>query len=160
MILLGLLLVLLAGGAIALVAAEETSRYILFGYTFEFNSFGMFIAGAVTTAVLLLGIAMISSGSRRSAKRRRQKRVARAEASSRVARLEEEKRELERKLQHEHAATREPEHAGEPDLGETQNLRVPEQLRAPEHARRPEPVHESESTDRLVAGGAENTRRR
>lgn len=102
MILLGLLLVLLAGGAIALVASEETARYILFGYTFEFNSFGMFIAGAVTAAVLLLGIAMISSGGRRSATRRRQARVARAEASSRVARLEEEKRELERKLEREH----------------------------------------------------------
>src|SRR4051812_5282612 len=128
MILLGLLLVLLAGGAIALVAAEETSRYILFGYTFEFNSFGMFIAGAVTTAVLLLGIAMISSGSRRSAKRRRQKRVARAEASSRVARLEEEKRELERKLQHEHAAAREPEH-------EHAAAREPEHVREPENMR-------------------------
>ncbi|MEU4231333.1 hypothetical protein AB0F17_44155 [Nonomuraea sp. NPDC026600] len=102
MILLGLVLVLLAGGAIALVASEETARYILFGYTFEFDSLGMFIAGAVTAAVLLLGIAMISSGSRRTATRRRQARVARAETSSRVARLEEEKRELQRKLEREH----------------------------------------------------------
>ncbi|HUR04970.1 MAG TPA: hypothetical protein VM347_20675 [Nonomuraea sp.] len=131
MILLGLLLVLLSGGAIALVASEETARYILFGYTFEFNSFGMFIAGAVTAAVLLLGIAMISSGARRTATRRRQARVARAESSSQVARLEEEKRELERKLEREH---------------ETQPVRRPE----------PEP----EPADRLVAGGVENSRRR
>lgn len=130
MILLGLLLVLLAGGAIALVASEETARYILFGYTFEFNSFGMFIAGAATAAVLLLGIAMISSGSRRSAVRRRQARVARTEASSRVARLEEEKRELQRKLKDER-----------------------------EHEPQPVPSLEPEPTDRLVAGGAEDSKR-
>jgi hypothetical protein len=48
-----------------------------------------------------VGIAMVSSGSRRSAHRRRNVRAARAEASSKVARLEDEKRELERKLQRE-----------------------------------------------------------
>src|SRR5262245_879528 len=101
MILLGLLLILLAGGAITLVATEKTSTYILFGYTVQLDWLGMFLVGAVTAAVLLLGIALINSGSHRSAQRRRKVRAARAETSDRVARLEEEKRELEKKLRHE-----------------------------------------------------------
>jgi ABC-type nickel/cobalt efflux system permease component RcnA len=104
MILLGLLLVLLAAGAVALVLTEETSRYILFGYTFELNHVEMFLAGAATAAVLLLGLWLLGSGSRRTARQRRRQRSARAEASSRMARLEDEKRELERRLEREHTA--------------------------------------------------------
>ncbi|MFI6791031.1 hypothetical protein ACIBG4_27250 [Nonomuraea sp. NPDC050383] len=101
---LGLVLVLLAGGAVILVATEETSRYILFGYTLEPDHFQMFVAGAVTAAVLLLGIALMVAGTRRSARKRRQMRSARAQTSDRVARLEDEKRELERRLETERAA--------------------------------------------------------
>ncbi|WP_327586481.1 hypothetical protein OHA25_05305 [Nonomuraea sp. NBC_00507] len=104
MILLGLLLVLLAGGAVALVLTEESSRYILFGYTFELNHLEMFLAGAVTMAVLALGLWMLGSGSRRTARHRRKLRSARAEASDQVARLEDEKRDLERRLEREHRA--------------------------------------------------------
>jgi ABC-type nickel/cobalt efflux system permease component RcnA len=100
MILLGLLLVLLAGGAVALVLTEETARYILFGYTFELNHVEMFFAGAAAAAVLLLGVWLLGSGSRRTARRRRRLRSARAETSNRVARLEDEKRDLERQLEH------------------------------------------------------------
>ncbi|MEU6713669.1 hypothetical protein ABZ897_19505 [Nonomuraea sp. NPDC046802] len=103
MILLGVILVLLAGGAVALVATEESARYILFGYTFELNHVEMFLAGAVTAAALLLGLWLVGSGSRRGARRRHRRRAARAEASSRMARLEGEKRDLERKLEREHA---------------------------------------------------------
>ncbi|MEV4017619.1 hypothetical protein AB0J35_44735 [Nonomuraea angiospora] len=99
MILLGVLLVLLAGSAVAIVLTEESARYILFGYTFEPNQVEMFLAGAATAAVLLLGLWLIGSGSRRSARRRRRLQGARAEVSDRVARLEDEKRELERRLQ-------------------------------------------------------------
>jgi hypothetical protein len=102
MIFLGLILVLLAGGAIALVATEESSRYILFGYTFELNHLEMFLAGAVTMAVLALGLWMLGSGSRRTARQRRRLRSARAEATTQVARLEDEKRDLERRLEREH----------------------------------------------------------
>jgi ABC-type nickel/cobalt efflux system permease component RcnA len=102
MILLGLLLVLLAGGAVALVLTEESSRYILFGYTFELNHLEMFLAGAVTMAVLALGLWMLGTGSRRTARQRRRLRSARAEATDRVARLEDEKRDLERRLEREH----------------------------------------------------------
>ncbi|NRQ34119.1 hypothetical protein HII36_20005 [Nonomuraea sp. NN258] len=101
MTLLGLILVLLAGGAVALVLTEETTRYILFGYTFELNHVQMFLAGAATAALLIAGLWMLGSGSRRMARRRRRLRSARAEASSKVARLEDEKRELERKLERE-----------------------------------------------------------
>ncbi|MGV9381852.1 hypothetical protein ACWDRB_38985 [Nonomuraea sp. NPDC003707] len=100
MILLGVLLVLLAGSAVALVLTEESARYILFGYTFEPNQVEMFLAGAAVMAVLALGLWLIGSGSRRSARRRRRLQGARAEASDRVARLEDEKRELEKRLRH------------------------------------------------------------
>ncbi|MEO3869807.1 hypothetical protein ABGB18_13350 [Nonomuraea sp. B12E4] len=102
MTLLGLILVLLAGGAVALVLTEESSRYLLFGYTFELNHVEMFLTGAAAAVCLLLGIWLLASGSRRTARRHRRLRSARAEASSRVAQLEEEKRDLERQLEHEH----------------------------------------------------------
>ncbi|MER6949518.1 hypothetical protein ABT294_36450 [Nonomuraea sp. NPDC000554] len=105
MVLLGLLLVLLAGGAVALVATEESARYVLFGYTLQLDHVQMFAAGAATAGVLLLGLWLIGSGSRRSARRRAQQRDARAETSSRVARLQDEKRELERKLRREQEHT-------------------------------------------------------
>jgi hypothetical protein len=106
MILLGLILVLLAGGAIALVATEESSRYILFGNTYQLDHVQMFLAGAVTAAALLLGIWMIGRGSRRTARRHRRLRSARAEASDRVSQLEDEKRDLERKLEHDRSGDR------------------------------------------------------
>jgi ABC-type nickel/cobalt efflux system permease component RcnA len=102
MILLGLLLVLLAVGALALVLTEESTRYVLFGYTFELNHLEMFAAGAATMAVLGLGLWLLGSGSRRTARHRRRLRSARAEASSRMAQLEDEKRDLERRLEREH----------------------------------------------------------
>ncbi|MBF8189532.1 hypothetical protein ITP53_28115 [Nonomuraea sp. K274] len=104
MILVGALLVLLAGGAAALVLTEESARYILFGYTFELNHVEMFLAGAVAAAVLLLGVWLIRTGSRRTARRHRRVRSARAETSNRVARLEDEKRDLERRLEREHTS--------------------------------------------------------
>ncbi|MEU8250112.1 hypothetical protein [Nonomuraea sp. NPDC048916] len=136
MVLLGLILVLLAGGAIYVVATEESARYILFGYTFQPDQVEMFLVGAVTAAVLLAGLWMLGSGSRRSARRRRRIRSARAEESSRLARLEDEKRELERKLEHEHADTR------------TAPLPVREPAREPRHA----------AGDKLVARGSDDTR--
>ncbi|HEX4815059.1 MAG TPA: hypothetical protein VFV66_20140 [Nonomuraea sp.] len=104
MIFLGLILVLLAVGAGVLVLTEESSRYILFGYTFELNQVEMFLAGAACGVVLLLGLWLLTTGSRRTARQRRRLRQARSEASSRVARLEDEKRELERRLEQENTS--------------------------------------------------------
>ncbi|NUW33555.1 hypothetical protein HTZ77_19265 [Nonomuraea sp. SMC257] len=101
---LGLVLVLLAGGAVVLVATEETSRYILFGYTLQLDHVQMFAAGAITAAVLFLGLWMMVAGTRMSARRRRRMRADRAQTSDRVARLEDEKRELEQRLERERAA--------------------------------------------------------
>ncbi|SDM12866.1 hypothetical protein SAMN05421874_1406 [Nonomuraea maritima] len=112
MIVLGLLLALLAGGALYLVLTEESSRYVLFGYAFELDHVQMFLAGAAGAAVLLLGLWLMGSGSRRSARRHRRLRAARAEASDRVARLEDEKRDLERKLKREHADRDQAEREG------------------------------------------------
>ncbi|MFE3449818.1 hypothetical protein ACFXJ8_12875 [Nonomuraea sp. NPDC059194] len=98
MIVLGLILVLIAAAAIYLVAMEPDSTYTLFGYTFEPSHLEMFLVGAATAGVLLLGLSMIGSGSRRSVLHRRKLREARVHANDRVARLEDEKRALERKL--------------------------------------------------------------
>ncbi|GAA3685572.1 hypothetical protein GCM10022224_057930 [Nonomuraea antimicrobica] len=103
MILLGLLLILLAGGAFALVLTEESARYLLFGHAFELDHVEMFLAGAAAAALALVGLWLMGSGSRRSARRHRRLRHARAESSSRVARLEDEKRDLERRLEREPA---------------------------------------------------------
>ncbi|MEV0582851.1 hypothetical protein [Nonomuraea sp. NPDC050310] len=108
MLVLGVLLVLAAAGTIAFVAVNSTAMSDVtlsaFGYTVAANHLEMFIGGAVVAAVLLLGISMISSGGRRATARRREIRKARHEADTRVARLEEEKRALQRKLEDEHTA--------------------------------------------------------
>ncbi|MEV4888743.1 hypothetical protein AB0K48_05060 [Nonomuraea sp. NPDC055795] len=102
MIVLGLVLVLIATGAIVVASMEPSATatdasFTVFGYGFAPNHLEMFVAGAVVAAALLLGIAMVNSGSRRAARRRRALRHNRSEA----VRLEEEKRELERKLERE-----------------------------------------------------------
>jgi len=141
MIFLGLLLVILGAGAGILVLAEQGTTYDLFGYTFQPNHVEMFLAGAATAAALLIGISLIVAGSRRSAKRRRALRGARADASHRVAELEAEKRRLQEKLEKEHAAK--------------------QHTAADERAARARTDKRAETTadDRLVAGSADDTRR-
>ncbi|MER6510272.1 hypothetical protein ABT158_25860 [Nonomuraea sp. NPDC001636] len=143
MVLLGLILVLLAGGAVALVATEESSRYILFGNTYQLDHVQMFLAGAVVAAALLAGIWLIGAGSRRTARKRRRLRAARAEESDRVSRLEDEKRDLERRLERDRNRAA---HDGVTDGGT--DGRVAHERVASERA-----AHEPVDGDRLVAGG-------
>ncbi|GAA2851161.1 hypothetical protein GCM10010517_08740 [Streptosporangium fragile] len=105
MIVLGLLLIVLAGATVIAVSWDETAAstatasFTVFDRTFQLTQLEMFFAGVATGAVFLLGLAIVLAGMRRSAVRRRRLRASRAEARDRVARLEEEKRELERKLE-------------------------------------------------------------
>ncbi|MEU1391387.1 MULTISPECIES: hypothetical protein [unclassified Nonomuraea] len=143
MVLLGLILVLLAGGAVALVATEESSRYILFGNTYQLDHVQMFLAGAVAAAALLAGIWLIGAGSRRTARNRRRLRAARAEASDRVSRLEGEKRDLERRLERDRNRA-----ANDGVTDGVTDGRVAHERVASERA-----AHERADGDRLVAGG-------
>ncbi|MBB2908935.1 hypothetical protein FHS43_000181 [Streptosporangium becharense] len=102
---LGLLLIVLAGATVVAVSWDETAAstavasFTVFDRTFQFTQLEMFFAGVATGAVFLLGLAVMFAGMRRAAARRRRLNASRAEARDRVARLEEEKRELERKLE-------------------------------------------------------------
>ncbi|MBG0814059.1 hypothetical protein [Planomonospora sp. ID82291] len=104
MIVLGLLLIVLAGAAVIAVSWDEaatstaTASFTVFDRTFQLSQLEFFFAGVVTGAVFLLGIALMLAGMRHAAARRRRLRESRMEARDRVTRLEEEKRELERKL--------------------------------------------------------------
>lgn len=109
MLVLGVLLVLAAAGTIAFVTVNSTAMsdvtFSAFGYSVTADHLEMFLAGAVIAALLLLGISMIGSGSRRAAARRRELRQARHATDDEVARLEEEKRALERRLADERDST-------------------------------------------------------
>ncbi|MBB6346526.1 hypothetical protein ACWGH8_38120 [Nonomuraea muscovyensis] len=162
MIFLGLLLVLLAGGAIAWVATEDSTGYNLFGYMFEPSHVEMFAAGAVTAAVLFAGLALMAAGSRHAARRRRQMRSAKAEASHRVARLEDEKRELERRLEREQAAERqqaeERRQAAEHERAAERERAAEGRHAAAQRTTAEHPVPRQATGDRLVARGSEDTR--
>lgn len=105
MIVLGLLLIILAGAAVVAVSWDEAATattpasFTVFDQTIQLSQLEFFFAGAATGALFLLGLAVMFSGMRRSATHRRKVRSSRVEARDRVARLEEEKRELERKLE-------------------------------------------------------------
>ncbi|MER5425390.1 hypothetical protein [Streptosporangium roseum] len=110
MIVLGLLLIILAGAAVVAVSWDEAATattpasFTVFDQTIQLSQLEFFFAGAVTGALFLLGLAVMFSGMRRSATHRRKLRSSRMEARDRVARLEEEKRALERELEKNPAA--------------------------------------------------------
>ncbi|RJL20403.1 hypothetical protein [Bailinhaonella thermotolerans] len=100
MALLGILLVLVAAAFATgvLVDQTDTTTITIFDRAYQVTNAELFLAGAACATVLLLGLALIMVGARRSAAKRRQLRAVRAQAGERVATLEEEKRTLERKL--------------------------------------------------------------
>ncbi|MFF0310949.1 hypothetical protein ACFYSC_26270 [Streptosporangium sp. NPDC004379] len=105
MIVLGLLMIVLAGAAVIAVSWDETATattpasFTVFDQTIQLSQLEFFFAGAITGAVFLLGLSMIFSGMRRASEKRRRFRETKLETRERVARLEAEKRELERKLE-------------------------------------------------------------
>ncbi|WP_214319515.1 hypothetical protein [Nonomuraea sediminis] len=78
MIVLGLLAVLVACGSVFLVITQAGPAYTAFGYTVAPTGQEMFLAGALATFLLAVGLWMMSSGSVRSVRRRRAIRSARA----------------------------------------------------------------------------------
>ncbi|MFC4530590.1 hypothetical protein [Sphaerisporangium dianthi] len=108
MIVLGLLLIVLAGAALVAVANDETgsiaASVTVLDRTFQLSKLELFLAGAATAAVFLIGLIVLTAGMRHSGAKRRKLREARVETRDRVARLEEEKRRLERRLETEAAA--------------------------------------------------------
>lgn len=163
MIVLGLLLIVLAGAAVIAVSWDEaatstaTASFTVFDRTFQLSQLEFFFAGVVTGAVLLLGIALMLAGMRHAAARRRRLRDSRMEARDRVARLEEEKRELERKLQEspDPAATA-PATAPASRDRDRDGVDDRDEPTAP-HPRVDVPRQSDHSTDQLVAGRHERT---
>ncbi|MEU4832346.1 hypothetical protein [Streptosporangium sp. NPDC023615] len=98
-------MIVLAGATVIAVSWDETAAstttatFTMFDRTYQLTQLELFFAGVATGAVFLLGLGIILAGMKRSAARRRKLRAARAEEHDRVTRLEEEKRELERKLE-------------------------------------------------------------
>lgn len=101
MLVLGVVLMLLAvAAAIAVTVNEPTTATTItvFDRAFDVTATQMFILGVITAAVFLLGLTLLLKGVQRARARRKELRYARYEARDRVARLEEEKRELQRRL--------------------------------------------------------------
>ncbi|WP_203979611.1 hypothetical protein [Planotetraspora silvatica] len=67
--------------------------------TFNLSPFELFLAGAATAVVFLIGLLMVSGGMRRSTAKRRKLRAARLAERQRLSQLEAEKRDLERRLE-------------------------------------------------------------
>lgn len=156
MIVLGLLLIVLAGATVIAVSWDETAAstttasFTVFDRLFQFTQLELFFAGVATGAVFLLGLGIMFSGMRRSAAHRRRLRTSRTEARDRVTRLEEEKRELERKLEETPATPATPATATAPVVDRD---RDGVDDRAEDTAPHPRvDVPRQSSTDQLVAG--------
>ncbi|GAA4571895.1 LapA family protein [Planotetraspora kaengkrachanensis] len=102
MVLLGLLLIMVAAAAVIEVSINETATTMPINvrdWTVNLSPFELFVAGAATAGVFLIGLLMVSGGLRRSSTKRRKLREARLAERQRLTKLEAEKRDLERKLE-------------------------------------------------------------
>ncbi|WP_062431170.1 hypothetical protein [Herbidospora daliensis] len=138
MVLLGLLLIVVAGAVLIEISIQDTTAtattpITVLDWNFTLTSFEMFLLGAATAAGVLIGLAMVSGGMRRGVAKRRRIREERLAERDRVSRLESEKRDLEQQLV-------DRNHNGVDDRDETAH------------------VDRVEDGDRLVAGGR-HTRR-
>ncbi|NAS25227.1 hypothetical protein GT755_26540 [Herbidospora sp. NEAU-GS84] len=119
--------------------AAATTPITVLDWNFTLTSFEMFLLGAATAAGVLIGLAMVSGGMRRSVAKRRRMREERLAERDRVSRLESEKRDLEQQLV-------DRNHNGVDDRDETRPVdRVEDRDRV-------------EDGDRLVAGGRHSRR--
>ncbi|MEZ0071397.1 hypothetical protein [Planotetraspora sp. GP83] len=175
MVLLGLLLIVVAAAAMIEVSvndAANTTPITIWERTFNLSPFELFIAGAVTAAVFLIGLLLVSGGMRRAAVKRKRLREARLAERDRVSRLEAEKRDLERRLETENTTTTDAEAGvvdrdrdGVDDREETatgRNLRpavdrdadgVDDRDEATTPTGRHHTVPAQQASDQLVAGG-------
>ncbi|GII33719.1 hypothetical protein [Planotetraspora mira] len=102
MVLLGLLLIIVAAAAMIEVSIDDTAVTMpitILDRTFNLSPFELFLAGAATAVVFLIGLLMVSGGMRRSTAKRRKLREARVAERQRLSQLEAEKRDLERRLE-------------------------------------------------------------
>ncbi|GAA0438464.1 hypothetical protein Acor_62660 [Acrocarpospora corrugata] len=164
MVLLGLLLIVVAAAALIEVSAIDsavTTNVSVLDWTFSLTSVEVFLAGAATAMALLIGLALVVGGMRRSALRRRRRRTTRLAERDRVSRLENEKRDLERRLDtagHPADPAVDNDHDGVDDRDQRP---VPHQARTEDDAFDPDPETDRtqsfdrvpEDSDRLVAGG-------
>lgn len=102
MVVLGLLLLLAAVGVGADVAIKNTASIDVnaFGQTFSLSPGWLFVVGAVTGAVALLGLSMMLTGGARARRRRRSL----AETRSSVGELQADRDRLAEEVERERAA--------------------------------------------------------
>ncbi|MBB2742008.1 UNVERIFIED_ORG: hypothetical protein FHR35_001830 [Microbispora rosea subsp. rosea] len=170
MVLLGLLLILIAAGAVIEVSVNDTANTMpitVLDRTFDLSPFELFIAGVVTAAVFVAGLLLITGGMRRAAVKRRRMRETRLAERDRVSRLEAEKRDLERRLETTSttSATSTSTPAAEPVTKQYPKVDrdrdgVDDRAERAERAERPTAPHnrlsvpaQQSSPDQLVAGG-------
>jgi hypothetical protein len=96
MLVLGLLLMVLAALAMVgvIVDGGESANLELFGQSFDTTVAGLFIAGAVSMLVFLLGAWMLTAGMGRARRKRTERKQAKREYRDSVERLESERAQL------------------------------------------------------------------
>ncbi|RBQ21456.1 hypothetical protein DP939_01715 [Spongiactinospora rosea] len=157
MALLGLLFMVVAVAAGVVVITTDTTAtttsITVMDTTVQLSATEVFLTGVAAAVVFVIGLAMMSGGLRRSLTLRRDLRHSRGEAR-RARRLEQEKRELERRLDDSKAPDTAGRHAA-PDGSSAPA--VPSQRPAdPAPSQRPA-TSAAEESDRLVAGRRNRT---
>ncbi len=119
MMIIGLLLVVAAvvvGTGVVIGNSESASLEIFDREITDLTGAGVFLLGAATAAVLLIGLWMIAAGLRKSRRRRLEVRQARREREEVLRQQEEDRRalETERERLAEEKARLEDERTGEP----------------------------------------------
>ncbi|WP_283139774.1 hypothetical protein [Rhizohabitans arisaemae] len=104
---LGILLMLAGAAAAYLIVPIETgiTTISVFDRTYALSPQNIFLLGTACGVTVILGLVLIFAGARRAAVRRRALFDSRSESRRQVAKLEKEKKDLERKLEDNQTAT-------------------------------------------------------